>query len=648
MTVFDNLRIGPKLLLAWLVTLALVGAVGIVADSRLSNQAREADRAATRALVTVARVAAIGTDAAQSHAAALELLARLDLRLATGTDGARRALAAADAQMRLDVASYQALPAISAHLALWTAAAGSWADYRRDQDRAVALAGAGAGGEAGRILSGEAGQKFERFETTLRAVIESSDSDAESARRAADYTQAAARRTVVEFLALAALLGCTIAALITRGITRPLQSAVALLAEIGAGRLDNAIDTSRRDEVGQLLAGLSTTQAQLRERANVEERRLEADRERSAADRRALEDVQHIVTAVIDGELDGRLATEGKSGFARELAESINRLVENVGGVVLGVGRLLSGANAGDLTPRVYVDGRSGLERRIGTEINNLVGEMAALVATVKEAAAEVSQRAGEISAGNASLSRRTEDQAASLEETAASMEQMTSSVRQNADNASRANQLAREARQRAEHGGGVVASAIAAMDGINSASRRIADIVGVIDEIAFQTNLLALNAAVEAARAGDQGRGFAVVASEVRLLASRSAAAAKEIKGLISASVESVADGTRLVGESGTTLGALVVAVNKVGDLIAEIATASEEQAAGIDEVGASITQMDEMTQQNAALVEEAAAASQVLATQSENLSALMSHYRVSAREMGAPSLRPARLAKS
>jgi methyl-accepting chemotaxis protein len=185
-------------------------------------------------------------------------------------------------------------------------------------------------------------------------------------------------------------------------------------------------------------------------------------------------------------------------------------------------------------------------------------------------------------------------------------------------------------------------------MDGINSASRRIADIIGVIDEIAFQTNLLALNAAVEAARAGDQGRGFAVVASEVRLLASRSAAAAKEIKGLISASVESVADGTRLVGESGTTLGALVVAVNKVGDLIAEIATASEEQAAGIDEVGASITQMDGMTQQNALLVEEAAAASQILARQSQNLSALMSHYRVSAHDSAAPPSRPARLARS
>ena len=482
----------------------------------------------------------------------------------------------------------------------------------------------------------------------MRAVVESGGSDADSARLSADSTLATAGRNLIVLLALAALAGCAIAVLVTRSITRPLQSAVALLAEIGAGRLDNAIDTSRGDEVGQLLAGLSTTQAELRSRAQADALRLEADRERASADRRALEEVQSIVTAVIDGELEGRLTTEGKTGFARELADSINRLIDNVGGVVLGVGRLLAGANAGDLTPRVYVDGRSGLERRIGTEINSLVGEMAALVATVKEAAAEVSQRAGEISAGNASLSKRTEDQAASLEETAASMEEMTSSVRQNADNASRANELAREARQRAEQGGGVVASAIAAMDGINSASRRIADIVGVIDEIAFQTNLLALNAAVEAARAGDHGRGFAVVASEVRLLASRSAAAAKEIKGLINASVESVADGTRLVGESGTTLGALVVAVNKVGDLIAEIATASEEQAAGIDEVGAAITQMDEMTQQNAALVEEAAAASQLLATQSQNLSALMSHYRVSAQELAAPSVRPARLARS
>src|SRR4029077_724543 len=194
-----------------------------------------------------------------------------------------------------------------------------------------------------------------------------------------------------------------------------------------------------------------------------------------------------------------------------------------------------------------------------------------------------------------------TEDQAASLEETAASMEEMTSSVRQNAGHARQANPRAMDARARAEQGGAAVGKAVQAMDGINASSKKIADIIGVIDEIAFQTNLLALNAAVEAARAGEQGRGFAVVASEVRNLASRSAEAAKEIKGLIKDSVERVEDGARLVGESGATLEQLVVAVKKVSDIIAEISVASDEQASGIDQVGKAITQMDELTQQNA-----------------------------------------------
>jgi methyl-accepting chemotaxis protein len=212
----------------------------------------------------------------------------------------------------------------------------------------------------------------------------------------------------------------------------------------------------------------------------------------------------------------------------------------------------------------------------------------------------------------------------------------MMATVRQNADNARHANDLAIEARDRAEGGSAVVAGAVEAMEGINAASRKIADIIGVIDEIAFQTNLLALNAAVEAARAGDQGRGFAVVANEVRSLASRSAEAAKEIKGLISDSVRRVAEGSKIVGDSGATFVQVVASVKKVGDIIAGIAEASAEQATGIEQVGAAVTKMDALTQQNSALVEEAAAASQALAEQSHGLSALMSRYKVRADAIG------------
>jgi len=209
-------------------------------------------------------------------------------------------------------------------------------------------------------------------------------------------------------------------------------------------------------------------------------------------------------------------------------------------------------------------------------------------------------------------------------------MEEMTSTVKNNADNAAQANQLASAAREQAERGGSVVGAAVAAMGEINASSKRIADIISVIDEIAFQTNLLALNAAVEAARAGEQGRGFAVVASEVRNLASRSAEAAKEIKTLIQDSVGKVTEGTKLVDESGKALGEIVIRVKKVTDVMAEIASSSREQASGIEQVNKAITMMDDVTQQNAALVEEASAAAQALTEQASNLTQLIARYRV------------------
>jgi methyl-accepting chemotaxis protein len=217
-------------------------------------------------------------------------------------------------------------------------------------------------------------------------------------------------------------------------------------------------------------------------------------------------------------------------------------------------------------------------------------------------------------------------------------MEQMTSTVKNNADNAAQANQLASAARDQAERGGSVVGSAVAAMGEINASSKRIADIISVIDEIAFQTNLLALNAAVEAARAGEQGRGFAVVASEVRNLASRSAEAAKEIKALINDSVGKVTEGTKLVDESGKVLAEIVGRVKKVTDVMAEIASSSREQASGIEQVNKAITMMDDVTQQNAALVEEASAASQALTEQASNLTQLISRYKLPAVAHSAP----------
>lgn len=251
-------------------------------------------------------------------------------------------------------------------------------------------------------------------------------------------------------------------------------------------------------------------------------------------------------------------------------------------------------------------------------------------IGQVKQSSDVLIRTASEIESGNQQLSQRTEEQASSLEETASSMEEMTSTVKQNADNTRQANQLAISTRDHAEKGGEVVAKAVHAMSEINTSSKKIADIISVIDEIAFQTNLLALNAAVEAARAGEQGRGFAVVASEVRTLAGRSADAAKEIKGLINDSVEKVQLGSELVDETGKTLGEIVDGVKKVTDIIAEIAASSREQASGIEQVNSAVMQMDEMTQQNAALVEEAAAASSEMTAKVKLLSGLALQFKL------------------
>jgi len=285
--------------------------------------------------------------------------------------------------------------------------------------------------------------------------------------------------------------------------------------------------------------------------------------------------------------------------------------------------------SAGDLNHQMmgeYSDKFTQLKNAINDSIGNLFN----MVNEIRTASVNMSSGASEIAQGNADLSQRTEEQASSLEETASSMEEMTSTVKQNADNARQANQLAGDARVQAEGGGQVVQKAVGAMSEINKSSKKISDIISVIDEIAFQTNLLALNAAVEAARAGEQGRGFAVVAGEVRNLAQRSAGAAKEIKSLINDSVDKVEEGTKLVDESGSTLDEIVKAVGKVSDIIAEIATAGQEQSSGIEQVNKAVMQMDEMTQQNAALVEEAASASESMEEQAKGLIKLMEFFTV------------------
>ncbi|WP_440905970.1 methyl-accepting chemotaxis protein [Catenovulum sp. SX2] len=340
-------------------------------------------------------------------------------------------------------------------------------------------------------------------------------------------------------------------------------------------------------------------------------------------------EVAALVKAAVAGDLSGRIDEKGKQGFFLMLAQGLNCLNGSCEAIIQQTVSILDAMSHGDLTKRIDGD-FSGSFAKLKQDANQTSEKLTEIIARIRQAADTVATGADEIARGNADLSQRTEEQASSLEETAASMEQMTSTVTQNAENASVADNLATEAKSKAVEGQRVVENAVASMAQINDASKKIADIIGVIDEIAFQTNLLALNAAVEAARAGEQGRGFAVVAGEVRSLAQRSAEAAREIKGLIQDSVAKVEDGSVLVNQSGATLQQIMAAVEKVNRMVADISVASSEQSTGIQQVNKTITQMDEMTQQNAALVEQASAAGETMSQTASSMRDLLAFFNI------------------
>jgi methyl-accepting chemotaxis protein len=339
--------------------------------------------------------------------------------------------------------------------------------------------------------------------------------------------------------------------------------------------------------------------------------------------------IQMLVEAAQRGEFSMRGEPREFDGVYRQMVEGLNNLMLTADSGLSEVGRVMREMAAGDLTQQVsgQFDGQFAV---LKVDTNTSVERLRDLLESIRESALTISTGSKEIAAGNSDLSARTESQAASLEETASTVEELTSTVKQNAENARQANQLVVGTADVAVRGGRVVQQVVSTMGEISESSKKIADIISVIDGIAFQTNILALNAAVEAARAGEQGRGFAVVATEVRNLAQRSAAAAKEIKELISDSVGKVESGSKLVDEAGRTMDEIVSSVKRVTDIMAEIAAASIEQSSGIEQVNQAITQMDEVTQQNAALVEEAAAAAESLEEQAQVLSRAVSLFKV------------------
>jgi len=341
--------------------------------------------------------------------------------------------------------------------------------------------------------------------------------------------------------------------------------------------------------------------------------------------------IKELVAAAGRGDFSVRGDAKAYKYEFQEMVIGLNELMGTCDNSLSEIARVLSALAEGDLTQ--HVDGQfQGTFGQLKDDANKTVESLKSIVAEIRVATESINTAASEIAQGNMDLSGRTESQAASLEETAASMEELTSTVRQTADNAQQSSKQADDAAQVATVGGEAVAKVVATMKEISESSKKIADIIGVIDGIAFQTNILALNAAVEAARAGEQGRGFAVVASEVRSLAQRSAAAAKEIKDLISTSVEKVEIGARQVDEAGKTIGTTVSSVDRVRQFITDISSATLEQSAGIEQVNSAVTQMDQVTQQNAALVEEAAAAAKSLEEQARSLSNTVARFRIDA----------------
>ncbi|MGV3634069.1 MAG: methyl-accepting chemotaxis protein, partial [Pseudorhodoplanes sp.] len=416
-----------------------------------------------------------------------------------------------------------------------------------------------------------------------RADLKKSQDAALAATRAAgeqDIRSTIWTSIVISVIAVA--IGMLLAWFIARGITRPILSLNGVMAALSRGRLDSEIDgADRQDEIGEMARAVVVFRD-----AGLEKLRLEqdADDQRKAAE-----------------------AERARSDAAqREAARQVAQVVEGLG---KGLERLASG----DLTYRVN-DEWAAEYRKIQEDFNGAIGKLQDTIRNIAMSSLEVSNAAAEISTSTTDLSQRTEEQAASLEETSASMEEIAATVKKNAENAQHANQLAQGTQDIAGRGGAVVAEAVNAMARIEDSSRKISEIISVIDEIARQTNLLALNAAVEAARAGEAGRGFAVVASEVRSLAQRSSQAAKDIKELIASSSGEVREGVELVNRAGQSLDEILQSIKDVADIVADIATASAEQAAGIDQVNRALTQMDEVTQQNTALAGRNAASAKGL----------------------------------
>jgi methyl-accepting chemotaxis protein len=693
MIAFRNMRVSMKLGASFGVLLLIAAAIGMLSVGRLSSVANQSSEISEHWMPSLHWLTEINTALSDLRIGQLDYVDAHNAAEAAGPLAAMQ-----DALTRIDKgsATYSQLIETDGEREHWERIVRHLKAYRSMHDQMLQLWNAGNLDGAEMLVTTNGQQLWNAAGDSLQKLIEIGNERSVESTREAHELYASSRTLIFLMIGLATLVGAVLAVLVSRAISRPIGGAIEVFGRIAQGQLDNEIDTTRRDEIGDLLTNLNEMQGKLK--AQIETERAQATENsqiRAALDcvsagvmvadadltivytnpavetmlRTAEADIRKDLPSFSAANLRGAALSvfDKSAGEQRALLGDLRssrthlmqlggRSFRMIASPVLGssgersgtvvewkdrtpevsvekeLEGMLSAVNSGDLQRRIALSGKSGFFEVMSRGVNQLADNMVEIVSNVQSALAEVHRGAQEISQSNANLGQRTEQQSSSLEETASSMEEMTSTVKQNADNAGQANQLAVAARDQAEKGGAVVAKAVSAMGGINDASRRIVDIIAVIDEIAFQTNLLALNAAVEAARAGEQGRGFAVVASEVRSLAGRSATAAKEIKDLIQDSVKKVEDGSVLVTQSGQTLEQIVASVKKVSDIVAEIAAASREQSSGIEQVNKAVMQMDELTQQNASLVEEATNASRAMAQKASELNEMMTRYTVAA----------------
>jgi methyl-accepting chemotaxis protein len=436
----------------------------------------------------------------------------------------------------------------------------------------------------------------------IDVLVEAASAHGFDFRSQAEAEASASKTNLIVLVSLAAAAGMLLAFGIAHSFTRPIRYAMAISERIAGGTFDAKISTTRRDELGRLLSSMDRTQSALRAMHEAKER----DRAEQLA----------VLRAQVEEERQRNVETQVK--VAEEQTRVVRLLAEG-----------LSTVSSGDLTFRL-TDGFTDAYRQIKDDFNTTIGQLHDTIVAIAVSTHDVAHTAREISGSTADLAQRTEEQTATLEEVSASMQAIAETVKKNADDAQQANEFATGTHEIANRGGAVVSQAVSAMARIEESSRKISDIIGVIDEIARQTNLLALNAAVEAARAGEAGRGFAVVASEVRSLAQRSAQAAKDIKDLITNSSGQVREGVELVNRAGGSLSEILASIRKVAEIVSAIASASGEQSSGVDHVNTALSQMDETTQQNAALVEENAAAAQALEQQALAMDERVTFFRL------------------